>query len=52
MIYKHNPMSLQDGLQMYSVSAAACNPKNPGSTYEEKRDQWLRDCFHAERRQE
>ena len=37
---------------MYSVSAAACNPKNPGSSYEEKRDQWLRDCFHAERRQE
>ena len=37
---------------MYSVSAAACNPKNPGSSYEEKREQWLRDCFHAERRQE
>ena len=36
---------------MYSVSAAACNPKNPGSTYEEKRDQWLRDCFHAERQE-
>ena len=32
---------------MYSVSPAACNPKYPGGTYAQKREQWLRDCWHA-----